>query len=170
MSKAFTRESDDAPERPSRPRRTSPLPPGVKNYLTARGATDLRAELDQLLNTERPRLVALPDADPAKARLSGVESRLALIQDTLASAVIVEPPPPPHEQVRFGATVTVRHTRGETVRYRIVGVDETDIDRDWISWLSPLAKALLNARIGDVLSVKLPAGEDQLTILGIEYE
>lgn len=170
MSKAFTRESDDAPERPSRPRRTSPLPPGVKNYLTARGATDFRAELDQLLSTERPRLVALPDSDPAKARLPSVESRLALIQDTLASAVVVEPPPPPHEQVRFGATVTVRHARGETVRYRIVGVDETDIDRDWISWLSPLAKALLNARTGDVLRVKLPAGEDQVTILGIEYE
>ena len=56
------------------------------------------------------------------------------------------------------------------LRFRIVGVDETDIDRDWISWLSPLAKALLNSRVGDVLRVKLPAGEDQLSILSIEYE
>lgn len=170
MSKAFTRESDDAPERPSRPRRTSPLPPGVKNYLTARGAVDLRAELDQLLTLERPRLMALLENDPAKGGLSSVESRLAQIQETLASATVVEAPPPPHDQVRFGATVTVRHVRGETARYRIVGVDETDIDRDWISWLSPLAKALLNARTGDELRVRLPAGEDQLSILGIDYE
>lgn len=170
MSKAFTREADDAPERPSRPRRTSPLPAGVKNYLTARGAMDLRAELDQLLTDERPRLVALTDLDPAKARLPSVEFRIALIQETLASAVVVEPPPLPHEQVRFGAAVTVRHARGESVRYRIVGVDETDIDRDWISWLSPLAKALLNARVGDVLRVKLPAGEDQLSILSVEFD
>ena len=170
MSKAFTRESDDAPERPSRPRRASPLPAGAKNYLTARGAADLRAELDRLTGTERPQLIALPDDNPAKGRLASVESRIGLIQETLSTAAVVEAPPPPHDQVRFGATVTVRHARGETVRYRIVGVDETDIDRDWIGWLSPLAKSLLNARTGDVLRVRLPAGEDQLTILGIEYE
>ncbi len=170
MSKAFTRESDDAPERPARPRRVSTLPPGTKNYLTASGAASFREELERVEMVERPALAALPESDPRREHLMALDDRLAQLRDTLASAVIVEPPAPPHEQVRFGATVTVHHARGETVRYRIVGVDETDLDRDWISWLSPLARALLNARPGDTLRVRLPAGDDQLTILEIGYE
>ena len=66
--------------------------------------------------------------------------------------------------------MTVRNRQGEETHYRIVGVDETDIDRDWISWLSPIAKALLNARIGQKVRIKLPAGDDELVILAIRYE
>ncbi len=170
MSKAFTRESDDAPEVPLRPRRASPLPAGVKNYLTSNGAANLREELNLLLQTERPGLLALPETDPAKSRLPAVNERIERIQDTLGSAVVVEAPPLPHDQVRFGATVTARNQRGEELRYRIVGVDETDLDRDWISWLSPIAKALLNERLGQTLRIKLPAGEEQLSIIAIRYE
>lgn len=170
MSKAFTRESDDAPEIPLRPRRVSTLPPGTKNYLTASGARSLRAELAAVLHPERERLTRLePDSD-TKQRLAVLTERIGQLEQTLTSAVVVEPPAPPHEQVRFGATVTVRHRSGEETRYRIVGVDETDTDRDWISWLSPVARALLNARLGQKVRIKLPAGEDELTILAIRHD
>ena len=170
MSKAFTRESDDAPEVPLRPRRLSPLPPGTKNYLTASGTRRMRDELGTVLLPEREKLSRLPAGDEATSLLTSVNERIEQIEQALASAVVVEPPPPPHDQVRFGATVTVRHRNNEESSYRIVGVDETDVDRDWISWLSPVAKALLNARPGQVVRIKLPGGDDELTILGIRYE
>ena len=169
MSKAFTRESDDAPELPVRPRRPSPLPAGAKNYLTAGGAQGLREEWDRLLNIERPRLAASKD-DQAKRQLQAVNERIEHLQQSLHTAVVTAPPVMPDDQVRFGATVTVRNRRGEESRYRIVGVDETDIDRDWVSWLSPIAKALLNARVGQQVRIKLPDGEEQLEIVGVTYE
>ena len=107
MSRAFVRESDDAPEQPLR--RSSPLPAGVPNYITPAGAKRLRQ---------------LP-----------------------SDAVIVPPPSEPTDQIRFGATVTIRDHDGETT-YRIVGVDETSAGENHISWASPLAKALVNARVG----------------------
>lgn len=170
MSKAFTRESDDAPEVPLRPRRISPLPAGTRNYLTASGARSLREELSASLLPEREKLAALPDGEETKSRLVAINDRIEQLEQALASAVVVEPPAPPHDHVRFGATVSVRHRNDEESSYRIVGVDETDIDRDWISWLSPIAKALLNARAGQKVRIKLPAGEDELTVLEIRYE
>ncbi len=170
MSKAFTRESDDAPELPLRPRRITALPPGTKNYLTASGARRLREELHATLHPERERLQHLATTDDPKRELSSVMERIEQIEHTLSTAVIVEPPAPPHEQVRFGATVTTRHRSGEETHYRIVGADETDIDRDWISWLSPIARALLNAQIGQKVRIKLPGGDDELTILAVRYE
>jgi len=88
----------------------------------------------------------------------------------LQSAVIVEPSPKPWDQVRFGATVTVRENDGTESRYRIVGADEADPDRDWVSCCSPLARALLNARLGERVRVRAPAGEQQLEIVGITYQ
>lgn len=170
MSKAFTRESDDAPEIPVRPRRTSALPPGTRNYLTAGGAQRLRDELNDLLNTERPTLAAISHDEAARSSLAIINDRADQIQETLRSATIVEVPPAPHDEARFGATVTVRNRQGEETHYRIVGVDETDIDRDWISWLSPIAKALLNARVGQKVRIELPAGDDDLAVLAIRYE
>lgn len=170
MSKAFTRESDDGPEIPLRPRRVSPLPPGTKNYFTASGARRLREELTAVLTPERDRLANLPAGEETTSRLQAIDERIEQIEQTLASAVVVETPEPPHDHVRFGATATVRHKNNEQSSYRIVGVDETDIDRDWISWLSPIAKALLNARAGQKVRIKLPAGEDELTVLEIRYE
>jgi transcription elongation factor GreB len=169
MSKAFTRESDDAPELPVRRRLSSPLPPGAKNYLTAGGAKRLREELDALINIERSRLAALP-GDEARRELQSIDDRIEHLQESLHTAVIVPPPATNDDRVRFGATVTVRNRRGEESRYRIVGVDETDVDRDWISWLSPLGKALLNAPIGQRVRLKLPSGDEELEIVAVSYE
>ena len=83
---------------------------------------------------------------------------------------MVAPPITPEAGVRFGASVTVRDRSGVESRYRIVGVDETDIDRGWVSWLSPIAKALLNARVGDHVRFELPSGKEELEILSISYD
>ena len=158
MSKAFTRESDDAPEERVLPPLRSLLPPGAKNYLTPAGARRLQSELETLLQ-ERTRASNPPS----------LEQRILRLQQGLESAVVVAPPPPPWDQVRFGATVTVRHANGERSQYRIVGADETDVDRGWVSWLSPIAKTLLNARLGERVQFRFPAGEEQLEIVGITY-
>jgi transcription elongation factor GreB len=157
MSKAFTRESDDGPDLPAPLRPISPLPPGVKNYITAAGAEQLRAELARLIQAERPRPASL-------------DQRIVQLEAALRSEVVVPVPEKPWDQVRFGATVTVRDSAGEESRYRIVGVDETDVDRDWVSWRSPIATALLNARIGQRVRFRVPAGEQDLEVVGIAYE
>jgi transcription elongation factor GreB len=169
MSKAFTRESDDAPEPRPLPRFATSLPPGAKNYLTPDGARRLQQELDGLIQ-KRSTIVALPADREARRQLPALDQRILQLQQSLPTAVIAPPPALPWEQVRFGATVTVREAGGMETRYRIVGVDETDLDRDWVSWLSPIARALLNARIGQRVRFKSPAGEEQLEIVGITYE
>lgn len=151
MSKAFTRESDDLPERPAAPRPASTLPPGVRNYITPSGAKSLQDELDALLQS------------------GSTNPRVSALRQTLQTIEVVPAPAPPHEQVRFGATVTVRDSSGQDETFRIVGVDETDMERDWISWQSPLARALLNARIGETVRIELPAGERALQVLAIVY-
>ena len=169
MSKAFTRESDDAPDLPA-PRALSSLPAGAKNYVTPGGLQRMRDELDQLVSVERPRLAALPDENERQQQIRALDQRVQQLQQSLLSAVAVPPPALPWDQVRFGATVTVRNRRGEESRYRIVGVDETDLDRDWVSWVSPIAKALLNARVGGRVRFKFPSGEEELEIVRLEYE
>lgn len=170
MSKAFTRESDDAPEPPPRPRATTPLPPGTKNYLTADGARRMHAELDRLTQIERPKLAASPQDPDTRRQLQSLDQQIQHLHQTLGTAVVVTPPTPPWEQVRFGATVTVRRSSREETRYRIVGLDETDADRDWVSWLSPIARTLLNARLGERVRFKFPSGEEELEIVRIGYE
>lgn len=169
MSKAFTRESDDdADDRPpARP--IAALPPGAKNYLTASGARRLQDELDQLIQVERPRLVAQGNEPDNRRTVQLCDQRIAQLQGTLASAEIVEPPLPPHDQVRFGATVTVREPDGELASYRIVGVNEVDFEQGSVSWLSPIARALLNARIGQRVHFRIPAGQQELEIVNITY-
>ncbi len=169
MSKAFTRESDDLPDQPMLLRQSSLLPPGAKNYLTPNGAQRLREELDRLVQKERPEVAALPD-DKTKRRLQVLDQRIQYLEQSLQSAVVVTPPAAPWEQVRFGATVTVRECDGGETRYRIVGADETDLDRNWVSWLSPIARALLNARFGQRVRFKFPSGEKKLEIVAITYE
>lgn len=161
MSKAFTRESDDAPEANVFPPVRPALPSGAKNYLTPGGAQRMREELDAVLAQQ---------SGTAGNQKSIRERRRAQLQQSLATAVVTPPPAPPWEQVRFGATVTVRDAAGEPTRYRIVGVDEVDLDRDWVSWLSPIARALLNARLGQRVRFRFPAGETELQITGITYE
>lgn len=170
MSKAFTRESDDLPDRPRPPRVQSPLPPGARNYLTPGGAERLREELDRLLQTERPAMAPSSDDPEARQKLQIMDQRIQQLQSSLDSAVVVTPPVGQEDKVRFGATVIVRNRGGEETQYRIVGVDETDIDRGWVSWLSPIAKALLNTTRGDRVRFKFPSGEEELEIVRITYD
>ncbi len=173
MSRAFTRE-DDARDVVV-PKQASPLPPGARNYLTAAGAQRLRRELARLVDEDRPRLIAASAAAgsagaDANQELQVVEHRIAYLQQSLVTAQVSPPPPRPHEVVRFGATVTVRDSGGAETTYRIVGVDETDPAKNEVSWLSPIARALLNARRGDRVPFKFPGGLTQLAITGIRYE
>ncbi len=170
MSKAFTRESDDLPESPLTARPPSPLPPGAKNYLTPGGAQRIREELERLSLVVRPK--AASGADPGKSSRDAqiLEQRIRQLEQSLQTAEIVEPPAAPWDHVRFGATVTVRDRAGNVSQYRIVGVDETDIDRNWVSWLSPVARALLKARLGQHVRFRFPAGEEELEIMEINYQ
>jgi transcription elongation factor GreB len=168
MSKAFTRE-DDRPDVTVVPRPASVLPPGAKNYLTSDGAERLRRELNHLVEVKRPGLIANGPASDSP-EFQALNHRIQQLQESLASAVVVELPTEPLDRVRFGATVTVREHSGEESSYRIVGVDETDIDRGWVSWISPIAKALMNARVGERVHFKLPGREKELEIVSITYE
>ena len=170
MSKAFTREENDGPDLPDLPPLASTLTPGAKNYLTAAGAEKLRDELQQLVETTRPALAASPDDPEAKRQLARLDQRMVQLEESLQSAEIVAPSTGPADTVRFGATVTVRESNGNEETYRIVGVDETDVDHGWISWISPIAKALLNRQRGERIRFKFPSGEETLEILEIRYE
>ncbi|MGZ4972626.1 MAG: GreA/GreB family elongation factor, partial [Limisphaerales bacterium] len=125
MSKAFTRDDDSAAPLLQRP--VSPLPPGVKNYITAAGAKRIENELKRLREVERPRIVT--SNDPGKSELlQKIDSRIAYLDQSLLAAEVVHPPAQPDDKVRFGATISVRDKVGTETKYRIVGVDETDID------------------------------------------
>ncbi len=168
MSKAFTRESDELADLPEMPRPASSLPPGAKNYLTPAGEHRLRAELNRLLE-ERPRLGSSHEEAEARRQAQSIDQRIYQLQQSLHSAVVVTPPGGTPDSVRFGTTVVVRG-RGSESQYRIVGVDETDLDQNWVSWLSPIAKALLNARAGQRVRFKFPSGEEELEIVSIAYK
>lgn len=159
MSKAFTREDDNAPERPLAAAPVSALPPGTRNLLTASGAARLQTELEELTAGNKD-----------SVRTPSQEQRLFALRASLAGAEVVSPPAPPWEQVRFGATVTVRNGAGDEERYRIVGVAEADPTNDAVSWISPIARALLNRRVGERVPFRFPSGEETLEILSVVYE
>jgi len=138
MSRAFIKEDVDPPERRGRKRSASGLPPGATNYITARGAKHLRDELQKL-----------------RATNAGSE-RIGELEHILASVHVVDPPDPASNSVSFGATVTVKDKKGLAETYTVVGVDELDLERDAVSWISPIGKALLAADMGD--SIKLADG------------
>ncbi len=169
MSKAFTREETNGPDIPDLPPLASVLPSGAKNYITQHGAQRLRDELAQLVQEKRPQLAAADDLD-AKRELGVLDQRIYQLEQSLQSAEIISPLGAPANIVRFGATVTVRDSSGEETRYRIVGVDETDFDHGWVSWLSPIARALMNAKLGERVRFKFPSGEEDLEIVAISYE
>ncbi|HUR47879.1 MAG TPA: GreA/GreB family elongation factor [Candidatus Saccharimonadales bacterium] len=169
MSKAFTKESDEATEPQVLVRLPSvSLPPGARNYMTADGMERMQAELEHLISTKRPRVAALPDQTESKRQLQGLDQRIRDLQASLETAVVPPPREGRQEQVLFGSSVTVRENNGELATYRIVGVDETDLDRDWVSYLSPVARALMNKRAGERVRLKLPGGEKELEIISID--
>jgi len=167
MSKAFTKE-DDFPE-PVIQRRTSVLPPMAKNYLTPDGEKKLKAELQELMQIVSEREQA--EGSGPNAEQQAQRERIQYLKQSLESAEIVHPPATGvADKVRFGATVKVKEKSGQESQYRIVGVDETDIDRGWVSWLSPVAKALLNKRAGDRVVLRLPDQVEELEILSVDYD
>ena len=170
MSKAFTREENDGPDVPDLPPLISPLAAGAKNYITATGAQKLRDELQQLVEITRPGLASASDDPDAKRQLARLDRRIIQLEESLQSSEIITPPDGPPDFVRFGATVTVRESDGSEATYRIVGVDEIDLDRGWVSWQSPIAKALLNGKRGERIRFTFPSGEETLEILEIRYE
>jgi transcription elongation factor GreB len=170
MSKAFTREDDDAPDIPDVPPTSSVLAPGAKNYITPAGAQRLRDELQRLIEITRPELTEARDDPDAKRQLLRLDHRITQLEGSLQSAEIVSPPSGPVDVVRFGACVTVRESDGSKTSYRIVGVNETDADKNRVSWMSPIAKALLNRKRGERIRFKFPSGEETLEIVEISYE
>ncbi|MEO5722070.1 MAG: GreA/GreB family elongation factor [Chthoniobacterales bacterium] len=133
MSKAFTKEDVDPPERSGRVRSSSGLPPGAVNYITARGARRLREELATL----------------TKGNAGDAVARCDELQRLLATVTVVEPASELPESITFGAAVTVRDAAGDLETFRIVGVDEMAFALHAVSWISPLGKILLAAEMGD---------------------
>ena len=168
MSKAFTREDDALPEQPEQAERISTLPQGARNYLAPAGATRLRTKLE-VLQSECSRLTSASEPE-AKRQLLMLNRQIEELLLSLQTAEVVPAPNEPHDRVRFGATVTVRERNGDETNYRIIGADEIDLDRGWVSWMSPIAKALLNARLGQRVRFKFPAGETELEVMRITYE
>ena len=181
MSKAFTRENDGDDEDELEP--ALQLPQGTRNYITPGGYARIKAELDHLLRTERPQIVdvvhwAALNGDRSengdyiygKRRLREIDRRIRFLTKRLDLAEVVDPARQENaEQVFFGATVSLRDEQGQDQSYQIVGVDETDFARGRISWISPLARALLKAREGDSVRFLSPAGWREIEIVQIDY-
>ena len=181
MSKAFTRENDAADDEDTLP--TLQLPPGVKYYITPSGHQRLQEELDHLWKVERPALVktitwAASNGDRSengdyiygKKRLREIDRRVRFLRKRLELAEVVDPAQRGEcDQVFFGATVTVCDANGCESTYSIVGVDEADVAGGRISWVSPLARALLKLREGDVATLRTPTGLNELEVVGVMY-
>ena len=158
-------------------------PKGAKNYITPAGLQVLRDELQYLYRIERPRVTeivswAAGNGDRSengdylygKKRLREIDRRIRFLTKRIEIAEVVDPAQQPNRaQVFFGATVTYVNSRDDEITVTIVGMDETDMEKGFISWVSPVARALLKARVGDAVDLRTPAGLDSLEILSIFY-
>ncbi len=180
MSKAFLRDAEpqemDAPE--ARPE----LPRG-KNYISPAGYARLDAELRRLVEIERPEVVqtvawAASNGDRSengdyiygKKRLREIDRRVRFLIKRLEAAQVVNVAGRDTDQIFFGATVRVRSQGGQRRTVTIVGIDEVDPARGRVSWISPIARTLLKAREGDVVTLRSPAGSEELEILEVRYD
>jgi transcription elongation factor GreB len=154
----------------------------VRNYITPVGHLKLKQELKRLLYDERPALVkviqwAASNGDRSengdyiygKRRLREIDRRIRFLTQRLESAEIIDPLQQKKDRVLLGASVVVENSEARRCTYRIVGQDEIDPSKGWVSWVAPVAKALLNTRVGDVVLLKTPQGEDELEVLEIFY-
>ncbi len=183
MNKAFTRdndsdEDDDSPGGPA-----VPLPPGGKNYMTPAGYARLRAELLELIDVERPKVVeavhwAAKNGDRSengdyiygKKRLREIDRRIRFLTTRLELAEISDPAVHHgRDQVFFGATVRYADEAGAQRTLTILGIDEADSGQAQVSWISPIARALLRARAGDVVRLVTHAGAREIEVLEVRY-
>ena len=179
MSKAFTKETDGDDEELV----LAPIPPGGKNYITPQGYARLRGELLELIDVERPKMVevvhwAASNGDRSengdylygKKRLREIDRRIRFLTKRLEIAEVVDPAlHAGRDQIFFGATVTYLED-GETEReVTILGIDEADSAQGQISWISPVARALLKARVGDEVQLPTPGGLRALEIVAVRY-
>jgi transcription elongation factor GreB len=167
VSKAFTKDDDDAEPLVVPPRR--PLPKGATNYVTPHGLDALRGEL-HVLEAERARLEG-KDGDPDHAHAIAVlHTRIHELAERIASAVLVDPKTQPQGEVRFGAHITVRDEEGDDREYDIVGVDEADAAHGRVAFVAPIARALLGKHVGEVATLRTPRGEEEIEIIAIAYD
>jgi len=177
MSKAFVRESEDD-EAPA----LEPAPPPARNYISPSGYARLKAELKALVEGERPEVVrtvswAAKNGDRSengdylygKKRLREIDRRVRFLIKRLESAEVVDAAGRDTDQVFFGSRVRIKARDGERT-VTIVGVDETDTLKGRISWISPVARALLKAREGDKVTLRTPGGVEELEILEVRYD
>jgi transcription elongation factor GreB len=189
MSKAFTKESDeesDEPDLAAEEAEHAALA-GVKNYITPSGLQRLRDELRFLLTRERPAVTNVvawaasngdrsenADYQYGKRRLRQIDRRIRFLTRRIDAAEVVDPEAPRRgkaaTQVFFGATVRYANAAGDEKVVSVVGLDEVDLDRHYVSWLSPLARALTKSGPGDSVVLRAPGGTEQLTILEVRYE
>ena len=186
MNKAFTKERDDADDDDD-DAGLPPVPTGSKNYITPAGYRRLREELMVLLDHERPKVVdavswAAKNGDRSengdyiygKKRLREIDRRIRFLTRRLDAAEVVDPAARGRsgaatDQVYFGATVQYADQAGEEHEITIVGIDEVDLARGRVSWISPIARALTRAREGDTVQLRTPAGVESLDVLKVEY-
>ena len=181
MSKAFTKETDlpddEAPEG------GPALPTGVKNYVTPQGFAHMQEELRQLARVERPKVVetvawAAGNGDRSengdyiygKQRLREIDRRIRFLTKRLEIAQVVDPAQQKNrEQVFFGASVCYANAKGVEKTITIVGIDEADSNVGRVSWVSPIARALLKAREGDTVELSTPNGPEPIEVISIDY-
>jgi len=184
MSKAFTRETDAADDDDEEGGAgLPPLPAGTKNYITPAGYQRLRDELLSLIDDERPKMVetvswAAKNGDRSengdylygKKRLREIDRRIRFLTRRLDIAEVADPSNHHgNDQIFFGATVTYANSRGEERTITIKGIDEADNLAGEVSWISPIARALLKAREGDEVKLMTPGGVDVLEVLAVHY-
>ena len=182
MSKAFTQE-DDREEDEDQEASLPEVGGGAKNYMTPQGYARLRAELQQLMDEERPKVVetvhwAASNGDRSengdyiygKKRLREIDRRIRFLTKRLELAEVTDPAV--HyggDQVFFGATVTYAEESGQERTVTILGIDEADSAHGQVSWISPIARALLKARVGDTVKLVTPAGTQEIEVLRVGY-
>ena len=187
MSKAFVKDDAGADDDDEGIGAAPPIPPGSKNYMTPAGYRRLKDELLHLLDVDRPQVVstvawAASNGDRSengdyiygKKRLREIDRRIRFLTRRLDAAEVVDPAQraaqgQATDQVFFGATVRYLNGAGEEVQIAIVGIDEVDLPRGRVSWISPVARVLTKAREGDVVQLRTPAGIDTLEVLQVSY-
>jgi transcription elongation factor GreB len=182
MNKAFVKESDDEDEAEALALAQA-IPAGSKNYITPAGYQRIKDELLQLIDVERPEVVkvvhwAASNGDRSengdyiygKKRLREIDRRIRFLTRRIEKAEVVDASlQGDNDQIFFGATVTYANENGDETTITIVGMDEVDLDKGHVSWISPIARALIKAREGDTVALRTPTGVEQIDILSVIY-